>query len=58
MEAIRCSCNKTVASQYYLFLFLKDEMKIDISNIFIILNIDKDCCKLKFLTVARYIDYI
>lgn len=58
MEAIRCSCNKAIASQYHLFLFLKNEMKIDINEIFIILNINKDCCKLKFLTVARYIDYI
>jgi DNA-directed RNA polymerase subunit N (RpoN/RPB10) len=58
MEAIRCSCNNTIAAKYYIFTYLKDELKIEINKIFEILNITKDCCKLKFLTVARHIDYV
>ncbi len=58
MEAIRCSCNNTIAAKYKLYLYLKNELKIKEKLILEILNITKECCKLKFLTVSRYEDYI
>jgi DNA-directed RNA polymerase subunit N (RpoN/RPB10) len=58
LEAIRCSCNNCIASKFALFLYLKNDLNIEINDIFDILNITKECCKLKFLTVAQYNDYI
>lgn len=58
MEPVRCSCNNTIAAKYSIFMFLHNELKIEINEIFNILNITKDCCKLKFLTVAKYVNYI
>ena len=58
MEAIRCSCNNSIAAKFELYNYLHDILKIEINEIFNILNITKECCKLKFLTVAKYTDYI
>lgn len=58
MDAVRCTCNANVSNKYDLFLQLKKETKLSVNEIFEILNITKTCCKLKFITVAKFTDYL
>ena len=56
LEMIRCSCNKSIAIYYEQFLVLKEIFGVKIA--FEILEINKDCCKIRFLTPAHFKDYL
>lgn len=58
LEVIRCSCNSLIATKYSLFKYLKDEKKLKNKEILELLNVTKECCKLKFICVAQYDDYL
>ena len=58
LEAIRCSCNSHIASKYMLFIELKNKKKLSNDEILKLLNVNKECCKLKFITPALYSNYL
>jgi DNA-directed RNA polymerase subunit N (RpoN/RPB10) len=56
LEMIRCSCNKPVAIYYEQFLLLKEIYGVNLA--LEILEINKKCCKIRFLTPAHFKDYL
>ena len=53
---ITCSCNKPVAIYYGQFLLLKEIYGVNLA--LEILEINKKCCKIRFLTPAQFKDYL
>jgi hypothetical protein len=58
LETIKCTCSKSLGDIYLLILEIKKVMNIENKELFQMLNITKDCCKLKILTCANYADYM
>jgi hypothetical protein len=58
LENIKCSCSKPLGDIYLLILEIKSSIQIDNKELFKLLNIKKDCCKLKLLTCSNYVDYM
>jgi len=58
LENIRCTCSKSLGDIYLLILEIKSKVDIDNKELFKMLNITKDCCKLKLITCANYADYM
>jgi len=57
-EPIKCSCSKSIGDIYLLIIDIKSKMQIENKELFKMLNITKECCKLKLLTNANYVDYM
>ena len=58
LENIRCTCSKSLGDIYLIILEIKAKTQIDNLELFKMLNITKECCKLKLLTGANYADYM
>jgi DNA-directed RNA polymerase subunit N (RpoN/RPB10) len=59
LESIKCSCNKSIGDLYIIGLELKKKNEtLDNRELFKILSIDKECCKIKFLTTCNNSDYM
>ena len=58
LESIRCTCCKSLGDVYLLILEIKTKVQIDNYELFKMLNITKECCKLKLLTGVNYADYM
>ena len=58
-EAICCSCCAPISGiKMEIYIECKEVHKLEDNDIFEILDVTKECCKLKFLTVAHYIKYL
>lgn len=55
MESVRCSCN--VPINYELYDKILKTTNLTPKEILEILEVDKDCCKLKYLTCAKISNY-
>ena len=58
LENIKCTCSKALGDVYLLTLEIRKAINIENKELFQMLNITKECCKLKILTCANYTDYM
>jgi hypothetical protein len=58
LESIKCTCSKSLGDVYLLIIEIKKIMNIENKELFQVLNVTKECCKLKILTCANYADYM
>lgn len=64
MEQIKCSCGNTISSKFQLYLDILESTKDPKTGKYNkelalkILNIHKQCCRLKFITAALITNYL